>query len=85
MPKLRVTSRYVNLGLNAAFDVGAVVECTEEERRFYLADSPGSFEDAEQEAAPEHKEVPEPPQDKAVKRAPRSKSIRSRSEPNEEA
>jgi len=79
MPKLRVTSEYLNRGLNVYYQPGAIVEVTEEERRFYLADSPGSFEDY---AELEHKEVQEPPVDKAVKRAPRTK--RARSKANEE-
>lgn len=81
MPKLRVKSQYLNRGLNVYYEPGAIVEVTEDERRFYLADSPGSFEDITEPTA---KELPEPPKDKAIKRAPRSKRVRGRSEPNEE-
>ncbi len=77
MPKLRVVSEYLNRGKNVHYKPGAIVECTDDERRFYLADSPGSFEDY---AEPAHKEVQEPPIDKAIKRAPRTKRVKSRSE-----
>ena len=79
MPKLRVKSRYLNR--DVLFEPGAIVEVTEEERRFYLADSPESFEDYTEPTA---KELPEPPADKAVKRAPRTKRVSSRSKPDEE-
>jgi hypothetical protein len=63
----------LNRGLNVLYEPGAIVEVTDEERRFYLADSPDSFEDY---AEPKAKELPEPPKDKAVKRAPRTKSAK---------
>jgi hypothetical protein len=73
MSKLRCVSRYDNVPWGWHFQPGAIFEVTEEERRFLMADSPGSFEDY---AEPKAKRVAEPPQDKAVKSPPRAKSAR---------
>lgn len=66
MVKLRVTMNYVNRDL--VYKAGQIIEVSEEQARYLMADAPEVFEI--------HKEVTAPPKDKMIKSPARSKTAR---------
>ena len=64
MARLKVVARYVNR--TTIYEVGKILDVTNADRRFLMADCPGCFEDYQE---PEAKMIDAPPVDKAVKKA----------------
>lgn len=69
MIKLRVKGSYVNRGV--AYSPGQVIDVSDEEARFLMADAPGCFEPVRNTRR--RKRVRKPPQNKMVEAAPEEK------------